>query len=200
VAVATAAGEAAQAAAERLVAGGASALLSFGVAGGLDPSLRPGTIVIARRIHTPARDFPVDESWIRRLEAKLVRCGGVIVGGVAGADQPAVTVFDKATLFAVSGAMAADMESHRVAGVAATRGVPFLAVRAIADPAHRRLPQAALDVTAPDGSIRFGALIFGLLRRPTDALALPGLACDYQAAMRALRRAATEAGPTFAVR
>ena len=42
--------ERAEAAAESLVAKGAAALLSFGLAGGLDPTLRAGDLVLADRV------------------------------------------------------------------------------------------------------------------------------------------------------
>ena len=40
----------AEAAAERLVREGVTALVSFGIAGGLDPALRPGTIVVPQEV------------------------------------------------------------------------------------------------------------------------------------------------------
>ena len=55
--------EGAEAAAEALVAAGATALLSFGLAGGLDPTLRPGDILIP--------DAVVEDGRIRPASANL---------------------------------------------------------------------------------------------------------------------------------
>jgi hypothetical protein len=85
------------------------------------------------------------------------------------------------------------MESHLVAEVAARRALPFLAIRVIADPASRALPQLVLNASRPDGSVRVGGVILELVRRPGDLAALWTLARDYRAAMRSLGRAAAKA-------
>jgi len=44
---------AAEAAARALVEAGVSALITFGMAGGLDPALRPGSVVLPRELISP---------------------------------------------------------------------------------------------------------------------------------------------------
>lgn len=196
-AVATGSGLAARAAAERLIENGATALLSFGIAGGLDPALVAGTLVVADAVRTESRDFLTDDRWRNRLAARLG--AAVAIGAIAGVERPVATAAEKAALRAAGRPIAVDTESRHVADAAASRGLPFLVVRAVADPAWRTVPRAALEALSPDGSVRVGVLIGGLLRRPAETLALPRLARDYRAAMRALRRAAAETGATFAV-
>ena len=54
-------------------------------------------------------------------------------------------IADKAQLFARVGAAAVDMESGVVARAAARAGVPFLAIRAIADAANTGIPRDVLN-------------------------------------------------------
>src|ERR1700709_2769730 len=50
----------------------ARALVSFGIAGGLAPELRPGTILVARRILKPdGRYYESDVIWAQALSAIL---------------------------------------------------------------------------------------------------------------------------------
>ena len=91
------------------------------------------------------------------------------------------------------------MESHVVAAVAAAAGVPFIAVRAIADPAARALPRAALAAAGPDGTLQLGALVAALLARPGEIGDMVGLARASRKAMRALRGVAALGGPLLAL-
>ena len=56
IACAAAAPERARAGAERLLAEGAGALVSFGIAGGLDPVLMPGDLVLPERVGLPGAE------------------------------------------------------------------------------------------------------------------------------------------------
>jgi len=76
------------------------------------------------------------------------------------------------------------MESHILGKVADAAGLPFLIVRAVSDHAGRDLPPSALCGTAPDGSVRPGAVIARLMTRPQD---LPGLIALGRASARAHR-------------
>ncbi len=137
-------------AARALIAEGSTALLSFGVAGGLDPALGPGTVVLADRLVGPDRSvLGADAEWRDRL----LRAGRdrvvMKIGDIAGIDRPLQNPGDKASLFEATGAVAIDMESCAVAQIAQDAGVPFLAVRAIADPASRTVPEAAMRTLGP---------------------------------------------------
>jgi hypothetical protein len=70
------------AALERAIAGGATFLLSFGIAGGLDPSLLPGDLVVATRVRGPGGAWRVDMGWA----AALARATGARLGVLAGAN------------------------------------------------------------------------------------------------------------------
>src|SRR3712207_2397214 len=63
---------------------------------------------------------------------------------VAGARHPVATVAEKANLHSRTGAALVDLESLAVARVCRDHGRPFAVLRAVADPAERALPPAAL--------------------------------------------------------
>lgn len=203
IAIAGASADRAAAAAARLVREGAAALMSFGLAGGLDPALASGILVVADAVVAPdGRRLPTDSEWAGRVLAAAPTNAmpnampGAVPGAIVGSHQAVADPASKAALARTSGAVAVDMESHAVAAVAAAAGMPFLALRAIADPAERGLPLAALVALGPRGTIQPGPLLAALLRRPGDIRALLRLGGDARRARRALARAA-DLGPAF---
>jgi adenosylhomocysteine nucleosidase len=195
VACAGADAERARREAEALVAAGADALLSFGLAGGLDPRLRPGDMIYADRVVLPeGRMIDTDAGWRRTALARL-RAAGIraIEGPIAGSPQVLATPQDKQRLAERSGALAVDTESSVVAETADRSGLPFLAIRAIADPAWLGLPSIALIPLRPDGRIQPRALTRGLVSRPGEWLQVLRLALDTRAGLAALGRVARAA-------
>jgi adenosylhomocysteine nucleosidase len=187
--------------ARRLVAEGCQALASVGTAGGLHPELTPGALVIAVSVVGP--DGLAQEThapWRAALAAALEGGGlSVRLAAVAGSDAAVLHVDGKRRLFERTGALCVDMESHAVAAVAAEAGVPFLAVRAVADPAHRVLPHAALASVGPGGDLRPAALLAALAARPGEIGQMVRLARDSRRALGSLRRVAVLGGPTLSL-
>lgn len=191
------AGEAARA----LVAEGCDGLLSFGVCGGLNRALRPGTVIIATKVIThDGETFATNGTWSSALNSALSGHCAFINAPIYGSGQVIATARAKRELFTKTGAAAVDMESHEVAAAAAEHGVPFLAIRAVADPARSRVPSAALYGIREDGSTRVDAILAGLLIQPWQIPALIRLAWDSFSAQSALRRVATLTDPRFALR
>lgn len=163
-----------------------SAVISFGVAGGLAPGLRPGSKLVARAIVTASGErYASDVGWSARLSEAL---GGVPVVELAGIDAPVRDPAMKRDLFTTTGAFAADMESHVAARIAAAHGLPFAAFRVVLDPCERRLPHAALAAMRPDGGIALGAIARSLLRDPSQVPLLVRTARDARAGFWALSR------------
>ncbi|MFQ5562221.1 MAG: hypothetical protein ACE5FO_01505 [Parvularculaceae bacterium] len=118
----------------------------------------------------------------------------MIMGALFGSDEIVETVEKKAALFANHGCLAVDMESHGAARAAGRAGVPFLAIRAVADPSDRALPEAALNAVADDGSTRTFATLAAAVRDPKQFPELMKLGADSRAALKTLRRSL---GPLF---
>ena len=188
-------------AALRLIAEGCTALASAGTAGGRDDALAPGALVIAESVVAlDGMGYATDERWRVALVERLSAGGlAVQVALVVGCDAAVHDVAGKRRLRQATGAACCDMESHVVAAVAAASGVPFIAVRAIADPAARALPRAALVAAGPDGALRLGALAAALLARPGEIGDMVVLARASRKAMRSLRGVAALGGPLLAL-
>lgn len=179
------------AAAQRLLDAGATHLLSFGVAGGLDPRLPPGTLLLPRRICAEGGTaYAVDAPWRAQVDAALHSAGlAAVPGDLLSVARAVAAPAEKARLF-VGGAVAVDLESHLVAAAAARAGLAFVALRAVADPAGRALPAAALIPLDEMGRPRIGAVLRSLLGAPGQLSDLFALARDTRRALAALRRAA----------
>jgi hypothetical protein len=163
-----------------------SAVISFGIAGGLAPGLPAGTKLVARAIVTPSGErYPSDPIWSLRLSTAL---GGVPIVDLAGIDAPVSDPAAKRHLHVMTGAAAADMESHVAARIAAAYDLPFAAFRVVLDPCERRLPHAALAAMRPDGGIALGAIARSLLEDPSQVPHLLRTARDAQAGFLALFR------------
>lgn len=171
--------------------GGAKAVISIGIAGGLAPELPAGTIVVADAVEDGETRWAVNPAWRHNLRSMLP---AAVSGDISGVDRAVADRHAKASLYRRSGALAVDMESHVAARLAAQHRVPFAALRIIADPAERTLPRAALDGMRPDGGTDIAAVLRALVLRPSD---LPGLihtAFDARAAFATLKRSRLRIG------
>jgi hopanoid-associated phosphorylase len=138
---------------------GSAGIISFGMAGALDPELRIGDWVIGERVGKLA----CDPAWREALSQRLP---GARVGPVH-ADGTLITDPDtKMNLNRDSGCLAADMESHVAAQVAAGRGVPFAVLRCISDEAGALLPPAIAVAMKPGGGLALGAVLRSIVRAP----------------------------------
>ena len=170
----------AEAAAEWLVEQRVDALVSFGLAGGLDPALRPGDVVVPATVRDDNYVYATDP----RVSARFGARGGTLLAGAAVVGDAA----EKARLFARTGAVAVDLESGAVARVAARHGLPFAVLRAVCDPAHRTLPPAALMALSGRGAIGTWRVLASVARHIRQAPVLIALARDAAVARAALQR------------
>jgi len=163
-------------------------VVSFGVAGGLDPTLRSGDVVVATEVLAGdarwAAGLSLSDDLIGKLTAGHRR---VVRGLLAGAEEVLVGRSSKAALHSETGAAAVDMESHIAAAYAAEAGLPFAALRVISDPAHRALPALARAAIKPNGQIDLAAILYGVVRNPATLRALVSTGLDFNRALRSLR-------------
>lgn len=165
------------------------AVISIGIAGGLDPSLEPGDVIVATGVAAPDRRHAASSIVAHRLAARLSdHPKRVIMADVAGVDSAVVTPGAKRALRKATGALAVDMESHVAAAFAAQHGLPFAAVRVVCDPAHRGLPDLVATALRPDGEVSLCGVFRSLWQRPVQLFAMPRLARDAAEGFRALRR------------
>jgi adenosylhomocysteine nucleosidase len=179
VAIGGATSAGAEHAAQRLMDAGFAALVSFGLAGGLDPSLRPGALVVPAAVIARGERYATDRDLSQRL-------GEATEQVMLGADTVVASAVEKRRLHNETHAVAMDMESGAVARVAAAHGKPFAVLRAICDPVDRDLPPAALLTLDEGGVIGIGRLLASVAVRPGQVPALLRLAAHAAAARRAL--------------
>lgn len=167
-------------------------LVSFGVAGGLDPALKPGACVVASSIVAGSSRIATDSHWSEQL---IKTIPDAVYGILAGVRAPVADPAAKRALHEKTGAIAVDMESHVVAKVAAAHGLPMAAIRVITDPAMRALPEAVLAAMRPDGTTSIIAMVRSLMKRPRELPALVQTALDARAARSTLLRGRQLLGP-----
>ena len=177
-------------AALRLVEAGATALVSWGMAGGLDPDLEAGAICLPREIIAPdGMRFATAARWRETLAASIASRRPVVTGALLTSLCPLAGIAAKATARRETGSIAVDMESSAVAQVAAAREVPFMAVRVIVDTAFDAIP-GSIASAGGSGRVRIAELAAKLARTPAEIVPLLRLARRYRTAMRSLRAVA----------
>jgi hopanoid-associated phosphorylase len=178
----------------RYVRSGVRGLISFGIAGGLAPDLKPGDVIVGNAVVTADSTIRTCVDWSKALLDLLPHARHL---PVFGAEAPVLTVSDKETLWYRTGAVVADMESKAVAEAADECGLPYAVLRVVLDPAHRSVPRSALAGAREDGTVDAAAVVKSLTRRPRDLGALFRLAGDSRKANRALFRCRQALGPLF---
>lgn len=136
----------------RSLAAGADVVLLAGLAGGLDPALRAGDVVI------DCNDMAA--SVLAAPEAFPIRSGRIVTS-----PHPVDTPAAKSNLFR-QGAIAVDMEGDAVRALAAENRAAFIHVRAISDPVDVSLDPRLLSLVDDVGRPRPWPLAGYLLQDP----------------------------------
>ena len=182
--------DAAQAGALRLARAGATALASVGTAGGLDPALGCGTVLVPREVRVldgpPLSTHP---RWREAVLAALPHDLAVSDGALLSTRVPLGARLDKAIAWRETGCVAVDMESAAVAGFARDAAVPFLVLRVIVDTATDELPEAVVAASGA-GEVAIGRLLLGLALAPWSIAAVRQLAGRFRLACGTLARLA----------
>lgn len=184
----------AEAAARALIARGCRRLLSWGVCGGLVPRLvpgalvRPDAVIAATGERWPLDPLPCPGTQTPDGAAPDAEAAGD--GLLLGLDRALLGAADKAAAAVRFGAISVDMETHRIARAAAAAGVPVTAVRTVADPSRRSLPDFVAGAVDAAGHPRLGPVLAGLARRPGTLPVLIRLGRDRAAALATLQRVA----------
>jgi adenosylhomocysteine nucleosidase len=179
----------------KLIESGAKALVSWGSAGGLTSQVSPGSLILPHKIvSSDGSIYEVDSTWHERLFRRLAGHIELHTGLLAESKTVLASPSDKRALFDRTGAIAVDMESAAVAGVAHHAGVPFVAIRAIADRADLTVPQSVLRSLDAFGRLRPLSFLRRLFVHPNDLFSLIRLARDFRTAQASLAAVAGLAG------
>ena len=181
--------QAATRAALALVAAGARSLLSFGLAGALDPALQAGAVLVPAAVTdgTGAVHRTCDV-WRERLDARAGASAQHHGGTLLSVAQPLMTSSAKSEAWGRTHACAVDMESFAIASVAGDQQVNFAVARVVVDTALDCLPRSVTRATDSRGELNYARLLSGLLRSPAEMLDLLQLARRYRMAMGSLRQ------------
>jgi hopanoid-associated phosphorylase len=178
----------------RTLVNGCPGIISFGVAGGLAPHLKPGTCVVGSAVLSGTDRMPISAEWAQKL---LSAIRDSVSGMLLGVPAPVANPDEKRALYLKTGAIAVDMESHIVAAVGKAHDLPVAAIRVITDPAKRALPASAVAAMRPNGTTNIGAMLRSVVKRPRELPALFQTALDARAARATLVRGRSMLGPAF---
>jgi adenosylhomocysteine nucleosidase len=175
-------------------------VMSFGIAGGLNPALISGHVVVADAVLSDAGRWAADIAITNAIVRALPGTVGlkVLRATILGVDLALLDPAAKAHARAQTGAAVVDMESHIAAEYAAGRGLPFAAVRVVCDPASHSLPPLVNEALKPDGSVSLKGVFASLRREPGQIGDLARLARDSRIAFRALAKAGAVLQAAFA--
>jgi len=188
--------EHAEATARAAIAAGADALLAWGLAGGLVTNLSPGDVVLPERGLVPAGgEWHAEPRWHAALTALLGASFVLHTGPLVTAAEVVASPRDKRAMAQSLNAIAVDMESAAVAAVAAEAGVPFAAVRVVADTSADALPADVAKWIDASGNRRILPFL-GAAVAPAEWPALLKLASRYRVARRTLEAVARSLLPS----
>ena len=167
---------------------GASGVLILGVCGGLDPSLRPGDLILGRAVLARAGEERRPSQLLLDAARRSLRRAGIsfVSSRIYTAARPIGSRRAKVKAWNEFGAAGVDLESYWLAEAADRAGLPWLVVRAVVDPADWALPPSLAEWASEADSAR--ALRAAALR-PWEWPAYVRLATAWARAERNLRRA-----------
>lgn len=172
----------------------AAGIVSFGMAGALDPALRLGDWHIGDRL-TGAFECDCDPAWV----AALARCLPRARIGTAYCDGRLISdPAEKLSLGASHAALTADMESHIAAEAAMRAGLPFAVLRCISDEAEALLPPAIAVAMHPGGGLALGAVLGSIVTQPSQIPELISTLARFSRAYTALKAGVRAVGPRLA--
>lgn len=178
----------AQKASQDLLEQGAERLISWGCAAALAPNLKPGDLVIANQlIDADLHPIDIQSTWLQHTVNILKQYTVVFSGKLAESRSIVANSSDKAMIHQQSQAIALDMESIAIAKVAAKADRPFMAIRAVADPANMNLPAAITYAMNNKGVVILSKLLCFLLTHPLEIPGLIKLGLHFNSAKNKLK-------------
>lgn len=174
-------------------------ILSFGVAGALNPVLRVDDFVVPHTVVGPDNQYILtNHAWTGLLRQELY---AAVSGAIYSDSKPAGnTPEERAHLFSVMHADAVDDESLLVARFAEQNGIQLAVARVISDTTTEVIPPWALNVTDTNGNSSVAQTLEHLARQPDQFLNLINMAVNFAKAMSMLHWAYAQLGPQMGLR
>ncbi|MDP2902445.1 MAG: phosphorylase [Methylovulum sp.] len=183
----------ATAAAELLINKGATQLISWGCAAALDASLKPGDLALADNlIDVDDTEIAINSNWHEYANNLLAPYIKIHTGSLTQSANIISSSKEKLHLQIITEAIALDMESIAVAKAATKKNLPFLAIRAIVDPADMDMPRAVSYAANAEGDIILSRLLLFIALHPAELPGLIRLGLYFNAAKSTLKRVAKQ--------
>jgi adenosylhomocysteine nucleosidase len=178
--------------AKSLLEQGCDCLISWGVAGALDPQLTAGDLIVTSAvINDRSECFNFDSDDLKSLVETFKSLDPKVGGLLYSAEKPVPLAIEKQELHEKFHAESVDMESAAIAKVACDAQINFIAVRCIVDRSDCDLPVAATSSFKDNGKVDVFQLLKALTQNPLQLVPLIRLGLNYYSALRHLRKAAT---------
>jgi adenosylhomocysteine nucleosidase len=185
--------ESARHAANELLRFNIDGLISWGVAGAIDPSLNSGDLIVANTIISPDIMYSTSNEWKNKLSEYIQnKYGKVINADIASSREICASTSDKENLLHRTNALAVDMESAAIAETAKNNNLDFLAIRTIADQAHSSIPEAVLKHTDNLGNPKLLKFVLSCILKPGQIRDIIILAKNYNSALKNLSDIASD--------
>jgi adenosylhomocysteine nucleosidase len=169
-----------------------TAIMSFGMCGGLRPGVVVGQTVIASYLIGPNGDnYPCNSAWQHSLFKKTHHFVQPYYS--SGKFNQANTQEQRAAIHKKTGAWCIDDESLFVAQFAMRRGIPFIIARNVSDQWDDDVSITS-DIMDAEGRPKPMAIASALFKSP---LVLVKIGANYQHSQTALELFAREIGPSF---
>ena len=169
------------------------ALVSWGVAGALDPALNSGDLLIANTVIFEDEQYDSYIDWSTKLNTfySSHSCN-TVQGNIVSTSSICSSIEAKQEIAKSTGALAIDMESAAVAQAAKEYNLKFIVLRAIADGANTSIPNAVLEHTNALGQPRPWGFFCSCVKEPGQIKQLLRLARCFNAAIKTLNQGAMD--------
>ncbi len=171
-----------------LLAAAVRRVLAIGIAGAASPGLAAGTLLAPGRVFRGTSAVPgPDPAWLGQARERAGACAGVLVT----VGRLALSATERAELSRrfEDEPVVVDLETATWAELAAQRGIPYLAVRAVFDRSEAELPPWIATCLRRDGGVSRGKVLLRAAARPGRLLQLLDLRRRVGACAESLARA-----------
>lgn len=175
-------------AAETLIAKGCCKLISWGCAAALNNTLKAGDLCLPKIIIAENQQrYPIHSDWQQHTEKLLAELQPICSDPLSESSSIVSTSTGKKALRDTFGSVALDMESAAIAKIAQKANIPYLVIRAIADPADMNMPDAINYALNDGGTVDMKKLIVYLLTHPYEIPGVIKLGVAFRSARKKLK-------------